>query len=168
MTIQPLGFLDTSAMMAMYVVKYAKSVDNGILSLRDFKDDESDPTDLAVLREWKSARALLARIRASAAPFFDGTTPSLGCAFIEVLPPQAGTQWTILQDDYAEAHRRTRTCLIGGPGAMSYSGPAAANLLPGMVNLVDHRTLCSETNTGDFPSPPARRYQSAGRRCPRT
>lgn len=151
MTIQPLGFLDTSAMMAMYVVKYAKSVDNGILSLRDFKDDESDPSDLAILREWKSARAVLARIRSAAAPFFDGVVPSLGRAWLEILPPLAGTPWSSEADDYAEAHRRTRTCLIGGPGAMSYSGPAAANLLPGMVNLVDHRTLCSETNTGDFP-----------------
>ena len=134
-------------------VKYAKSVDNGILSLRDFKDDEAEAeaTDLAVLREWKSARAVLSRIRNAAAPFFEGQTPLLGRAWIEVVPPLAGTPWGMEADDYAEAHRRTRTCLIGGPGAMSYSGPAAANLLPGMVNLVDHRMLCSETNTGDFP-----------------
>lgn len=151
MTIQPLGFLDTSTMMAMYVVKHAKEVGNGILRLRDFKDDDTEATDLPILREWKSARAVLARIRSSAAPFFEGHTPVLGRAWIEIVPPQSGTPWSSDSDDYAEAHRRTRTCLIGGPGAMSYSGGTTANLLPGMVNLVDHRALCSETNSGEYP-----------------
>lgn len=151
MTIQPLGFLDTSVFTAMYVMKHAKAVDNGILKLRDFKDDETDPSDLAILREWKSARALLARIRSAAAPFFEGITPVLGRAWIEVVPPESGTPWAIEADDYAEAHRRTRTCLIPNPGAISYSGGAAANLLVGMVNLIDHRALCSEINSGEHP-----------------
>lgn len=151
MTIQPLGFLDTSVFTAMYVMKHAKLTDNGILKLRDFKDDETETSDLPILREWKSARAVLARIRASAAPFFEGQTPILGRAWIEVLPPESGTPWAIEVDDYADAHRRTRTCLIPNPGAISYSGGAAANLLVGMVNLIDHRALCSEINGGEHP-----------------
>ena len=151
MSIQPLGYLDTSVFTAMYVMKHAKLVDNGILRLRDFKDDEPEATDLPILREWKSARALLARIRASAAPFFDGQVPSLGRAWVEVLPPLSGTPWSMESDDYADAHRRTRTCLIPNPGAISYSGGAGANLLVGMVNLVDHRALCSEINSGEHP-----------------
>jgi hypothetical protein len=149
MSIQPLGFLDTRQLTALYVLKHEKAAENGVLRLRDFKDDETDPTDLPILREWKSARAVLARVRSAAAPFFEGRPPTLGRAWIETVPPMAGTPWAAEQDDYAEAHHRTRTCLIPCPGAMSYSGQASANLLVGIVNLIDHRQLCSEVNMGE-------------------
>ena len=151
MTIRPLGFLDTSTFTAMYVMKHREKVDNGILRLRDFKDGEAGPSDLPILREWKSARALLSRIRNAAAPLLEGRVPDLGRAWVEIVPPLSGTPWNAESDDYADAHHRTRTCLIGGPGAMSYCGQAAANLLPGIVNFVDLRALSSETNTGEYP-----------------
>lgn len=149
MSIQPLGFVDTSTFTAMFVVKHRDRAENGILQLRDFKDDEGEPSDLAILREWKSARALLSRLRAAAAPFFDGRTPELGRAWIEVLPPGSGAPWHADAGDYPSQVVRTRTCLIPCPGAVSYSGLASAVLAVGMVNLVDHQLMCSEVNHGE-------------------
>lgn len=151
MTIRPIGFVDTSVFTANYVLRHKDKVVDGLLYLRDVKGDELDASDLPILREWKSAKALLVRLRAGAAPHFNGATPELGKAWIEVLPPGVGTPWTSEVGDYAEAHVRTRTCLIPTPGALSYSGSASANLLVGMVNLMDHHALCSEVNTGDQP-----------------
>jgi hypothetical protein len=147
--IQPLGFIDTSTFTAMYVVKHKDKLDGGILRLRDVKEDDVDATDLAILKEWKSARALLSRLRNAAAPFFDGVTPDLGRAWIEVLPPMSGTPWDIEAGDYAAAHHRTRTCLIPSPGAVTYCGLASAVLPVGMVHLVDHQLLCSDVNHGE-------------------
>ena len=151
MTIQPLGFLDTSMFTAMYVSKHKERADNGVLQLRDFKDGEADAVDLPILREWKSGRAILSRVRNAAAAFLDGRVPELGRAWIEIVPPMAGTPWNTESGDYADVHHRTRTCMIGGPGAMSYCGQVSANLLPGIVNFVDLRALSSETNTGEYP-----------------
>ncbi len=150
MTIRALGFLDTAPFTSIYWVKYREKVENGILRLRDIKDGDADASDLPILKEWKSARALLARVRTSAAALMEGVTPELGKAWIEVVPPLAGTPWDSEHGEYADTHHRTRTCLIGGPGAMSYSGQAAANLLPGIVHLVDHHALCSEVNGGEY------------------
>lgn len=148
MTIQPLGFLDTSAFTAAYVAKYKKSVEDGILNLRDARDD-GEVTALGVLKEWNSARALLQRLRAAAAPFFDGVTPELGKAWVEVLPPRSGTPWVVEEGDYALTHVRTRTCLIPSPGAISYCGASFVQLAVGTVNQIDHRQLCSEVNLGE-------------------
>lgn len=147
--IKTLGFLDTSTFTAMFVLKHREKASDGVLKLRDFKDDEVDPSDLPILKEWKSARALLTRVRSSAAPFLGGKTPTLGRAWIDIVPPLAGTGWASETGEYADQHVRTRTCLIPCPGAMSYSGVQSANLLVGMVNLVDHRSLCSEVNFGE-------------------
>lgn len=149
MTIQQIGFLDTSNLTAMFVVKHRDRAVDGILALRDIKVDEVDASDLPILKEWKSARALLSRLRAGAAPFLGNVTPTLGRAWIEVLPPQSGTPWTIEDGDYADAHIRTRTCLIPSPGSVSHSGLTSASLLVGTVNVIDHRQLCCEVNHGE-------------------
>lgn len=149
MTIQPLGFLDTSNLTASFVGKHKQKVRDGVLQLREFKGEDAEPSDVLLLQEWKSARALLSRLRASAAPFFDGRTPELGRAWIEVLPPGAGTPWASETDDYAASIVRTRTCLIPCPGALSFSGLSSACLAVGMVNVVDHTLMCSEVNHGE-------------------
>lgn len=148
MTIQTLGFLDTSSFMAAYIAKYRKSVEDGVLVLRDV-DGDGEAQSKAILKEWNSGRALLARLRSEAAKHFKGVTPELGKVWIEVLPPKSGTPWTVEEGDYALAHVRTRTCLIPSPGAISYCGASNAGLLVGVVNLVDHRQLCSEVNLGE-------------------
>lgn len=151
MTIRPIGFVDTSNFTARYVLKHKAKVEEGILPLRDFKGEDVDPTDRAILQDWPSARALLSRLRAGAAPHFGGHTPELGRVWLEVVPPMSGTPWASESGDYADAHVRTRTCLIPCPGAMSFCGTSSANLLVGMVNLIDHHALCSEINAGDHP-----------------
>lgn len=151
MSIQPLGFLDTSVFSAWFTLKMKDKVQDGILQLRELRDDQLEPTDCAILKDWKSARALLSRIRTSAAPYFKGRAPLLGKAWVEVLPPGAGTPWLADNSDYAEQHLRTRTCLIPAPGAVSHCGQAAAGLNVGLINLFDHKLLCSETNHGEHP-----------------
>lgn len=147
--IAALGFVDTSAFTAMFVVKHKARQEAGLLRLRDIKDGEESPTDLPILKEWKSARALLSRIRSGAAPFFDGKTPELGKAWIETLPPGSGTPWTLEEGDYAQEHVRLRICLIPAPDAWTMSGQAHLVLNVGMVNVVEHRVLHSEVNFSD-------------------
>ena len=153
MTIKPLGFIDTSTFAAMFLLGKAQKerTENGVLRLRDIKDGEADASDLAILKEWKSARALLSRLRSAAAAYFDGVTPKLGRAWVEVLPPGVGTPWESEAGDYADNHVRTRTALVSNPGAVSYCGSAFAVLNIGWVNQVDHHQLCSELNIGDYP-----------------
>lgn len=138
-------FLQTADFTAFFQVKFRKEMDGGILRLR------SDDADLPILKEWKSAKALLARYRAAAAVFFDGVQPSLGRVWIEQLPGMHGTPWTLEEDDYAQAHVRTRIALIQSPDAWTFSGLASAILAVGMVNEIDHRSLCSEINLSAYP-----------------
>lgn len=147
--IQPLGFVDTSTFTAMYVLKHRERVVNGVLMLRDVKEGDADPSDLPILKEWKSARGLLTRLKTQAAAFFNGVTPDLGRAWIEVVPGGFGTPWSSDAGDYAEGHVRTRTCLIPSAAAISFSGGQSAALAVGVVNRVDHQALCSEVNHGD-------------------
>jgi hypothetical protein len=149
MNIQPLGFVDTSTVAALYVLKHKEAAVDGVLQLRDLGDDGS-PRETALLRGWKGARALLSKIRAGAAPFFEGVTPELGKAWIETLPPQSATPWTICGDEYDLAHIRLRVCLVPSPGAMTCSGEQQTSLLVGMVNRVEHRVLHCEVNHAQF------------------
>lgn len=151
MSLHALRFVDASRMTAMYVVKFAERANAGLLPLRDVKDGETEASDLPILKEWKSARALLTQIRNEAAGYFDGHVPTLGKAWLEILPPMAGTPWSLEAGDYADTHVRTRTCLIPSPAALSFAGPATPpqNLLVGVVHIVDHRQLCSEVNLGE-------------------
>lgn len=138
-------FLSTAEFTAFYVAKFRTRLDQGLLPLRD------EDGDLPILKEWKTARALLARFRAAAAPFLDGHTATLGKVWIEQLPGECGTPWTIAEDDYAQAHIRTRTCLIPSPGAWSLSGGEQLMIPVGSVATVEHRALCSEVNFSPYP-----------------
>lgn len=145
MSIQSIGFLDVSNVVATFVAKYKKSLVDGVLMMRDL-DENGDAVNLGILKEWNSGRAILSKLRAGAAPFFQGQAPTLGRAWIEHLPPGTGTPWLAEDGEYAEAHARTRTCLVPSPGAFSHSGASSAVLNVGIVNLVDHRQLCAEVN----------------------
>lgn len=140
--IQFIAFLDVSAFAARYELTHKRSPDmqDGVLVLRDAEGERP------ILKEWKGARALLARIRAGAAAYFDGVTPDLGRAWIETLPPQSGTPWA-LEDD--SSFVRTRMAIVPSPHAFSYSGSMSGSLAWGALNVVDHRALSSEVNHGD-------------------
>jgi hypothetical protein len=138
-------FLQTADFAAFYQVKFRKEMQDGILRLR------TADADLPILKEWKSAKNLLARFRAEAAQSFDGRRPELGKVWLEQLPGMCGTPWTIEEDDYAQAHIRTRVCIIPAPEAWSMSGLERVILATGIVNEIDHRNLCSEINLSAYP-----------------
>jgi len=147
MTIQALGFVDTSMFTARFLLKYLDKANDGVLPLREIKD--ADAADLPILKEWNSARALLTKMRARGAAYFNGAAPDLGRAWVEVLPPGFGTPWVADAGDYADGHIRTRTCLVPSPAAISFAGTISAVLPVGVVHTVDHKALCSEVNHGD-------------------
>ena len=138
-------FLQTADFTAFYQVKFRKEMEDGVLRLRDAD------ADCPILREWKSAKALLQRFRAEAAKHFGGTRPELGRVWIEQLPGMHGTPWALEEDDYAQAHIRTRIALIQSPECWSMSGLDRAILAVGIVNEIDHRSLCSEINLSAYP-----------------
>jgi hypothetical protein len=143
-------FLDTSGFTAMFVVKYRDRMRDGILKLRDV-GEAGEAEDLPILKEWKTARALLARYRAAGEPILNGEKVLLGKVWLETLPGQCGTPWTLEEDDYAMAHIRTRICLLPAPNAFSHSGGDRVLLGVGVVNVVEHRILHSETNLSTHP-----------------
>lgn len=138
-------FLSAADLTAWYQVRYKKHLLEGILALRD------ETSDLPVLKEWKSAKAFLARFKAAAVHFLDGKPATLGKVWIEQLPGMCGTPWTIEEDDYAQAHIRCRIALIPAPDAWTLSGTDRAILAPGLVNVVEHRVLHSEINLSAYP-----------------
>lgn len=149
MSFQQLGFLDTSLFTATYLTRHRDKVENGILKLRDFAEDSEEVVDLPIVKDWKNAKSILARLRNGAAPFFAGAAPGLGRAWLEVLPPLSGMPWAAETGDYAENHVRTRTCLVPSPGAVSLAGGASVTLLVGAVTRYDMRLLASEVNFGE-------------------
>lgn len=144
-----IGFIETANFTATYINRHRDKLVNGVLKLRDFDGDSETVVDLPLVKDWKTAKSLLSRLRAGAAPHFGGVTPGLGRAWIEVLPPQAGTPWTAEAGDYADTHIRTRTCLIPSPGAVSHVGLQNATLLVGVVTSYDPRALACEVNHGE-------------------
>lgn len=142
--ITPMGFIDTTSFTAMLVVKYRERAENGTLFLR--KDD----TDLPIVKEWKSARALLQRIRNRVAEA-TGSEAVLGNVFTETLPPQCGTPWTLEDDKHSAKFVRFRVCLMSAPGCWSFCGTSNAQLSVGIINLIENRLLCSEANFSDYP-----------------
>lgn len=134
----------------MFIVKYRERMQDGILYLRDLGED-GEAVDKPILKEWKSARALLQRFKAASSPLLDGTPAELGKVWIETLPGCYGTPWTLFEDDYAQAHIRTRICLVAAPDAYSCSGLDRILLSPGIVNIVEHRVLHSEINLSVYP-----------------
>jgi len=137
--IQPIGYIDASAFTAYYLIKY-KAV--SILRTED--------GDAAVLKEWKSARALLTRIKNRAAEL-RGSPVHLGKAWIETLDPHSGNAWATDPVDYAAEFMRLRIALITAPGCWSFCGAASAQLQVGQVNAFDNRLLSSEVNFSEHP-----------------
>lgn len=148
--IRPTGvFMDTAQFTAYFVLKYRSQMQSGILDLRAIRDAE--PEDMPILKEWKTARALLLRYASAAAAIFDGRRATLGRVWIETLPGFSATPWMIEEDDYAQTHVRTRTCLLPAPDAYSLSGLDRLLMVPGSVNVIEHRVLHSEINLSSYP-----------------
>lgn len=151
--IQNIGFIDASLFIGQYICKYKQYLENGVLELRGADDTDvfAPIVDRPILQEWKAARSLLARYRGHAKTILKNDFLDLGKAWIEMLPGGHGTPWMSFEDDYAQAHIRTRMCMVPAPDAYTYSGGFREILAVGVVNVVEHRILHSETNFSAYP-----------------
>lgn len=144
-------FLDTTTLTAWLTLKHRNKMQDGILHLRDMTDEDVEPKDLPALRKWQAASAFLSRFKSAAAPLLNGQPAVLGKVWIETLPGQSAMPWIREEDDYAQAHIRTRTSLIATPENYSMSGLDRVSLGVGVVNVVEHRIFNSEINLGSHP-----------------
>lgn len=104
--------------------------------------------DLPALSEWKTAKALLARIKNAVAPLNDNKPGILGKAMIVSLKPNGFVDWHVDEGSYAETHHRLHLCLVPSPGAWLYSGGEAFSPPVGLLTGVNNRVLHSALNTG--------------------
>lgn len=138
----PVGFVDTAAFNAALLTRHRAAVpdqksDDRKIILRD------DQIDQDILKDWKSGKAILARMKKVVEDQID--VPVIVNAHIDILYPGEGSRWDapVLSGVY-----RTRTCLIPSPGAVTFVGPEGAVLPVGQVTFVDHTILSSDINTG--------------------
>lgn len=144
-------FLQTADFGAFFQVRYKKQLDNGLLYLRDIPEDSDTAHDCPILDEWKTASAMLKRFRGLASAFLNGEPARLGKVWLEQLPGGCGTPWEREEDEYAQAHVRTRTCIVPSMDCYSFCGAQGLMLSTGMVNIIEHRLLCSEINLSSYP-----------------
>lgn len=150
--IRPICFIETAQLTAYFLLKYKDRLRNGVLELRgeDATDVLAGIVDRPILQEWKTARSFLHRMQQKAQTVFNKPV-DLGKAWIEVLPGNSAVPWALYEDDYAQAVVRTRTGLIHAPDCFTFSGHFREAIGTGVVNLVEHRVLHSETNFSEFP-----------------
>lgn len=141
MNIVPLGFLDVSAFAATYVQKYRSRPHPLILR-------SSEGENQSLLTEWKSARALLTRVKNAAATFNGGQPPDLGFVRVNMLAPGACKPWEADESEYRREFHELRVCIIPSPGAWTYCGGEARNIPWGEVVAVNRAALSSEVNFG--------------------
>lgn len=107
-----------------------------------------DHIDYPILKDWKSAKAMLTRIRNAVAPLNGGAPAELGKAMVVSLKPGGHVDWHVDEGEYAEAHDRLHVCLVPSPGAWLYAGGEGAVLPVGQLTWVNNRVLHSAVNMG--------------------
>lgn len=137
----PVGFVDTAAFNAALLTRHRASIPDQKLIERviPLRVDEEDQD---ILKDWKSGKAILARMKKVAEAQI--AAPVILNAHIDILYPGEGSAWSSSE----AAVYRTRTCLIPSPGAVTFVGPEGAVLPVGQVTFVDHTILSSDINTG--------------------
>lgn len=144
--LRPLGFIDTSAMTAKLILSYRnrfEAMDDG--TERIVLSEANEAT--ALLKEWKSATALLARLRNEAAPYFGGNPAQIDGAFIERIKTGVVTAWRADESEYAEEHVRAMICLVPSPGAWVYCGGESVVPMVGQIVLVN---VLAQTTCANF------------------
>lgn len=145
MNIQPIGFLETENFQATFVLKY-KSLLSADLNGVDTLLLRSATEDTPILKDWKSARSLLAKIRNGATKFLDGKPAELGCVELQRFRPQTATPWRIDEDNGCY---RLHLCIIPSPGLWMMAGAERTMLPVGNLNFIEHTVLHSEANFSD-------------------
>lgn len=168
-----LAFLDASMFTAMLITRHKQSYradtpretapgtphhDTKAIMLRGPRNpspenwqEDVEQINYPIMSEWKSAKALLLRIAAAAAPFNNGETPDLGKAMVVSLKAGGFVDWHIDEGPYAEAHLRLHLCLVPSPGAVLYSGGDQHTPPVGQLTFVNNRVLHSAVNLGPVP-----------------
>lgn len=152
---RPLFFIDTSMLLATLMTRQKEAwapLEDGIeeIPLRVI-DEEGAVLDTPRYREWKSAQAVLGRIRAAGPTLLDGHKVRFGKASLQRFAPGAVLPWSRGEGLYVDAHHSLELCIIPAPGAFSYSGEVCANLPVGQLTWVDTKQLHSAANHGQFP-----------------
>ena len=173
MNFRPLAFIDTSHFTAALVHKYKDAWgwdehrqkfegsphhDTQAILLRGPKDptvenwfQDIPQIDYPVLKEWKSARAMLARIKDALQPIVGKAPVTFGKIMVVRLKVGGFVDWHIDEGAYAEKHDRAHLCLLPSPGAWLYSGGEVAQPPVGMLTYMNNRALHSALNTGPVP-----------------
>lgn len=173
MNFRALAFLDTSVCTATLVNKYRDAWgqntqrqttagsphhDTQAIFLRGPQNptvenwfEDIPQVDYPILKEWKSARALLARIKDAVQPLFPNSSIVLGKAMIVRLKVGGYVDWHVDEGDYAKVHDRAHLCLLPSPGAFLYSGGETAQPAVGMLTYMNNRVPHSALNMGPVP-----------------
>jgi hypothetical protein len=170
MNFRALAFLDTSYVTAALVTKYRDTWgqntarqsfegsphhDTQSILLRGPQNptvenwfEDIPQVDYPILKDWKSARAILARIKDAVQPLFPGRNIILGKAMIVRLKVGGHVDWHVDEGEYAEKHDRAHLCLLPSPGAFLYSGTEMAQPPVGSLTWINNRILHSAVNMG--------------------
>lgn len=171
MNFRPMLFLDTSIMTANLLLRHkvrfqddrrrqetpgSAHHDTESIILRGPKGDDVAAwfadiphQDMAILKEFKSAKSVLTRIANALA--VDGVPGKIGKAMIVSLKPGGFIDWHTDEGAYAEAYNRFHVCLIPSPGAFLYSGGEQASPAVGWLTFFNNRALHSAINLGQTP-----------------
>lgn len=136
-----LGFVDTSNFTAALLTRHRAHIPK----ITDSLPLRTNEEDHEVLKDWKSAKALFARMKTAMKPHLNDAPPIIVNAFVHFLQPEEGTAWSASTE---AGVWRTRTCLIPSPGAFTFVGAESALLPVGQVTAVDHTALGSDINIG--------------------
>lgn len=172
MNFRALAFLDTSYVTATLVNRHKDAWaadtqrqdmagsphhDTQTILLRGPKDpspanwfSDIPQVDYPILKEWKSARALLARIKDAVQPLLGDDKAVLGKVMIVRLKSPGWVDWHVDEGEYAARHDRTHLCLIPSPGAFLYSGGEQAQPPVGQLTWVNNIVPHAALNMGPF------------------
>lgn len=170
MNFRPIAFIDTQFFTATLVSKYrdawGQNAQRQNFERSPHHDTQSillrgpqNPTlenwfediaqiDYPILKDWKSARAILARIKDAVQPLFPGRNIVLGKAMIVRLKVGGFVDWHVDEGEYAMKHDRAHLCLLPSPGAWLYSGGEVAQPPVGQVTYFNNHAPHSALNMG--------------------
>jgi hypothetical protein len=144
--IQPIAFVDTWAFSSALFLKYKDRFGGShpSMSLLPLRSGEGA---LPILGEWKTARALLARVRNAAAIWLGGAA-ELGSAAVVQVCAGGFIEWQVEPD---LTYRTLHLPVVPSPGAWVYSGGDGAVLPVGQLTWVNRAVPWSAINLGDHP-----------------
>jgi hypothetical protein len=154
--IRPIHFIDAAAMTAALLTRHKTSWSEPLdgvqlMPLRATAPDEERSAQTPLLRDWPSAKGVLAQIKKVAAALLEGNEVVFGDVVLERFAPQAYTPWLRDEGDYADRHYRLHLPLVPSPGAMVICGGETWSPAALMLTWVNHQALHSTLNLAEYP-----------------